>query len=176
MYCRCPESQVCCKEASHLPCHFRCMRIAAPAGCKSCHLLAQKGTTLILGWNSSNAVAATTTRRRRRRYWVIRIRQNLIACFESCKHSLLAFNRKGVEYSLAWNKDADSTEDVWLVHEDTMDRLRAQPNFVTAQQRLADAQGQQCAQPQRVHSVYVDVMKQNSAYIYIYEYLRNRIE
>eukprot|EP00434_Breviolum_minutum_P024890 symbB.v1.2.021982.t1/scaffold1899.1/size238565/18 len=34
--------------------------------------------------------------------------------------------------------------DVWLVHEDTMDRLRAQPNFVTAQQRLADAQGQQC--------------------------------
>ncbi len=63
-----------------------------------------------------------------------------------------------------WNEAADSIEDVWLVHEDTMDRLRAQPNFVTAQQRLADAQGQQCAQPQRVHTVCVDVMKQNSAY------------
>lgn len=34
--------------------------------------------------------------------------------------------------------------DVWLVHADTMDRLRAQPNFVAAQRRLADAQGQQC--------------------------------
>ena len=36
-------------------------------------------------------------------------------------------------------------EDLWLVHEDTMDRLRAQSHFVAAQQRLADAQGKTCA-------------------------------
>ena len=42
-----------------------------------------------------------------------------------------------------------SIEDVWLVHADTMDRLRAQPNFVAAQRRLADAQGQQCMLAER---------------------------
>ncbi|CAJ1405961.1 unnamed protein product [Effrenium voratum] len=34
--------------------------------------------------------------------------------------------------------------DLWLVHEDTMDRLRAHPSFVEASQRLSDAQTQRC--------------------------------
>ncbi|CAK9095167.1 Methyltransf_21 domain-containing protein [Durusdinium trenchii] len=34
--------------------------------------------------------------------------------------------------------------DLWLVHDHTMDRLRAEPNFVAAQQRLAEAQSQKC--------------------------------
>ena len=32
-------------------------------------------------------------------------------------------------------------EDLWLVHDDTMDRLRAEPRFVAASQRVAEAGG-----------------------------------
>ena len=30
-------------------------------------------------------------------------------------------------------------QDLWLVHDDTMDRLRADPRFVAASQRVAEA-------------------------------------
>ncbi|CAE7664075.1 unnamed protein product [Symbiodinium pilosum] len=34
--------------------------------------------------------------------------------------------------------------DLWLVHDDTMDRLRAEPRFVAASQRVAEAANQKC--------------------------------
>eukprot|EP00931_Biecheleriopsis_adriatica_P054326 TRINITY_DN31959_c0_g1_i1.p1 TRINITY_DN31959_c0_g1~~TRINITY_DN31959_c0_g1_i1.p1 ORF type:complete len:491 (+),score=99.44 TRINITY_DN31959_c0_g1_i1:47-1474(+) len=34
--------------------------------------------------------------------------------------------------------------DLWLVHDDTIDRLRAHPSFLAAAQRLAESEGQQC--------------------------------
>ena len=34
------------------------------------------------------------------------------------------------------------------MHDDTMDRLRAEPNFVAALQRLAEAQSQKCRMEQ----------------------------